>query len=245
MNAPEPVEILERGAVDIRARIVGSSNATFLVTCTLGGAELHAIYKPTIGERELSDFSRGLGRREAAAAALSAWLGWDLVPETILRNVEPLGEGSLQRVVPEDGVSHYFTLREEPRWHRVLRRIAAFDVVVNNADRKSGHVLLATEPLETTESQPASERLWAIDHGLTFHPVPKLRTVIWDFAGDEIDEGDVAALRRLLDAGPPPTLVPLLHDDELQALIDRVGSLLEVSRLPFPEGGRPFPWPLV
>ncbi|MGH8980585.1 MAG: SCO1664 family protein, partial [Acidimicrobiales bacterium] len=168
MNAPAPSEVLERGDVDVHGRIAGSSNVTLLVTCSLEGLDLLAVYKPVAGERELWDFPPGLDRREVAAHRLSEALGWALVPDTVQRD-GPFGPGSFQRVVEEDGVSHYFTLRDEARWREDLRRIAVFDVVANNADRKSGHVLLA------------EDRLWAIDHGLTFHAEPKLRTVIWDF----------------------------------------------------------------
>ena len=127
---------------------------------------------PSKGERPLWDFPGGLFRREVAAYLLSESLGWGLVPETVERAEGPFGEGSVQRYVPEDGASHYFTLRDDPKWHPTLKRMCAFDVVANNADRKSGHVLLA------------EDRLWAIDNGLCFNEDDKLRTVIWDFGGE-------------------------------------------------------------
>ncbi|HTX63049.1 MAG TPA: SCO1664 family protein [Acidimicrobiales bacterium] len=226
-------DLLGRGTVEVHGRIAGSSNATLLVTCAIDGCELLAVYKPVAGERELWDFPPGLHRREVAARVLSDWLGWDLVPETVLRDDAPFGEGSLQRVVDEDGVSHYFTLRDDPRWHAVLRRIAAFDALTNNADRKSGHVLLA------------GDRLWAIDHGLTFHAEPKLRTVIWDFSGDRLDAADRDALGRLIDEPPPEELELLLDDEELHALVRRARALVRTGRLPAPGAGRPYPWPLV
>lgn len=226
-------DVLGRGAIEVHGRIAGSSNVTLLVSCTMEGDELLAIYKPTAGERELWDFPPGLHRREVAARVLSDWLGWDIVPETVLREDAPFGEGSLQRVVDEDGASHYFTLRDDPRWHPELRRIAAFDVITNNADRKSGHVLLS------------GDRLWAIDHGLTFHAEPKLRTVVWDFAGDRLDDAVRTAVARLLDEPPPAELRPLLDDEELDALVARARRLVRAGRLPNPGGGRPYPWPLV
>ena len=232
-GSPAPVEVLRRGRVTVHGRIAGSSNATLLVTCERAGCEVLAVYKPVRGERELWDFPPGLHRRELAARVLAETLGWDIVPETVVRDDAPFGVGSLQRVVPEDGTSHYFTLRDEERWHPLLRRVATFDVVVNNADRKSGHVLLA----EGT--------LWAIDHGLTFHAEPKLRTVIWDFAGEPLDPGDGAALERLASAGIPPQLAALLDDGEVEALEHRVARLLAAGRLPTPSSGRPYPWPLV
>jgi uncharacterized repeat protein (TIGR03843 family) len=226
-------DALGRGAIEVHGRIAGSSNVTLLVTCAMEGCELLAVYKPLAGERDLWDFAPGLHRREVAARVLSDWLGWDIVPETVLREDAPFGEGSLQRVVDEDGVSHYFTLRDDPRWHQELRRIAAFDVLTNNADRKSGHILLS------------GDRLWAIDHGLTFHAEPKLRTVIWDFAGDRLDGAVRDAVARLLDEPPPGELRPLLCDEELDALVARARALVRAGRLPAPGTGRPYPWPLV
>ncbi|MGH9082480.1 MAG: SCO1664 family protein [Acidimicrobiales bacterium] len=231
-GAPAPTEVLRRGDIDVHGRIAGSSNITLLVTCTLGKHAVPAVYKPVRGERPLWDFPPGLHRREVAAGALSDALGWGLVPETVLREDAPYGTGSLQRVVAEDGESHYFTLRQEVSWHPLLRRIAAFDVVINNADRKSGHVLLA----EGT--------LWAIDHGLAFHPEPKLRTVIWDFAGEPLADDDAADLRRLA-GGLPPGMEELLDGAEQEATLGRARRLLAAGALPAPGHERPYPWPLV
>ena len=178
MAGPGVESVLAEGEMEVHGRIAGSSNATLLVTCRLGDEELLAVYKPHKGERPLWDFPGGLFRREVAAYALSEALGWGLVPETVLRAEGPFGEGSVQRFVHEDGregTEHYFTLRDDPAWHGDARRLCAFDVVANNADRKSGHVLLA------------EERLWAIDHGLCFNEDDKLRTVIWDFGGTPLD----------------------------------------------------------
>jgi hypothetical protein len=219
--------------MEVHGRIAGSSNITLLVTSGIDGAECLAVYKPRAGERELWDFPPGLHRREVAAWVLSDWLGWGIVPETVLRYDAPFGEGSVQRVVDGDGVSHYFTVRDDPRWHFELRRIAAFDVLANNADRKSGHVLLA------------EGRLWAIDHGLTFHAEPKLRTVIWDFAGDRLDGAVCEDIARLVDEPIPQELRHLLDDEEADALVGRARALLSEGRLPPPGPGRPYPWPLV
>lgn len=233
MTQVAAADVLERGRIAVHGRIAGSSNVTLLVTCAAEGSELLAVYKPLAGERELWDFEPGLHRREVAARVLSEWLGWGLVPETVLREDAPFGEGSVQRVVDEDGVSHYFTLRDEPRWHPDLRRIAIFDVLANNADRKSGHVLLS------------GDRLWAIDHGLTFHAEPKLRTVIWDFAGDPLDDAVRDDVARLLEEPVPGALEALIDDDELEALVRRARALVRSRRLPAPGSGRPYPWPLV
>ena len=232
----EVIEVLTEGEMTVHGRIPGSSNATLLATCAKDGHELLAVYKPGRGERPLWDFPGGLWRREVAAYELSRALGWDLVPETVTRTEGPFGAGSVQRFVPEDGRSHYFTLLEEPRWHSRLRLFAAFDVVANNADRKSGHVLLA------------EDRLWAIDNGLTFHTDPKLRTVIWDFAGEKLPSAVVDDLRHLSAAGLPESLSALLEPDELEALADRLAALAERPRLPHPHdpaGWRHYPWPLV
>ena len=149
---------------------------TYLVSLDDSGDEpLNAVYKPAGGERSLWDFPDGLFRREVAAFTLSEALGWGLVPPTVLRPDGPFGEGSLQLFVEADYNQHYFTLYDEGGHEALLQAMCAFDIVANNADRKSGHVLKGPDG-----------RLWGIDHGLCFHRQPKLRTVIWDFAEDLI-----------------------------------------------------------
>ena len=206
--------------MEVHGRIAGSSNATLLVTCRLQGEELLAVYKPLKGERPLWDFPGGLFRREVAAYALSEALGWGLVPETVERPEGPFGQGSVQRFVHEDGTSHYFTLRDEPKWHPVLMRLCAFDIVANNADRKSGHVLLA------------EDRLWAIDNGLCFNTQDKLRTVIWDFGGEPLDAGVQEDLGRFAHDGAPEALSELLEPAELAATMDRAAWLLTCAPCP-------------
>jgi len=228
-------EVLRRGEMTLHGRIAGSSNATLLVTCELSDEELLAVYKPARGERPLWDFPSGLHRREVAAFVLSELLGWGIVPETVERDEGPFGPGSVQRFVPEDGTSHYFTVLEDEVWHPALRTFATFDVVANNADRKSGHVLLA------------EDRLWAIDNGLAFHTHPKLRTVIWDFAGDPLPEGAAADLRAFAQSGADD-LAALLDDREIEATLARARALADAGTLPEPDGERdwpPYPWPLV
>jgi hypothetical protein len=228
--------VLTEGAMEVHGRIAGSSNATLLVTCRLDDDELMAVYKPFKGERPLWDFPGGLFRREVAAYLLSEALGWGLVPETVERPEGPFGVGSVQRYVPEDGTSHYFTLRDDPQWHPALMQMCAFDVVANNADRKSGHVLLA------------EDRLWAIDNGLCFNEEDKLRTVIWDFGGQPLAPDDLAALASLAATGPPPRVCELLTPSEVAALADRVAWLVHLEALPelVDDGGwPPYPWPLV
>ncbi len=230
------LRVLAEGEMEVHGRIAGSSNATLLVTCRLGGTELLAVYKPRQGERPLWDFPGGLHRREVAAYALSELLGWGLVPETVERAEGPFGEGSVQRFVHEDGTSHYFTLRDDPHWHPTLMRMCAFDIVANNADRKSGHVLLA------------EDRLWAIDNGLCFNEHDKLRTVIWDFGGTPLAPDDLAALAALTRSRPPASLCDLLEPAEVAAMLDRAAWLVHLGALPeLVDDGDwpPYPWPLV
>ncbi len=235
-RAPTPnvLNVLLEGRIEIQGRMPWSSNGTFLATVGDEGHTIPAIYKPGRTERPLWDFPDGLYRREVAAYELACQLGWDLVPDTVLRHEGPLGVGSLQRFVDARFEEHYFTLLEEDRHHRALARMAAFDLVANNADRKGGHCLL-----------DANNHIWGIDHGLCFHPSPKLRTVIWDFADDVIGSELLTDLSRLADTGPGPELSALLHDDELEALTRRVTRVLHGPRLPHPTNDHPYPWPLV
>ncbi len=124
--------------------------------------------------------------------------------------------------------------REEPRHRRQLRRVAAFDLVANNADRKSGHCLLTPDG-----------HIWAIDHGLCFHADPKLRTVIWDFGGERLDEEDRSAIARLSLTGVPPPLARQLDADECESLLARCAAVARRRTFPEPGPGRPYPWPLV
>jgi len=170
-------DVLADGEVEIEMRMPYSSNATFLVRVTKDDQSLRAIYKPLKGERPLWDFDPGLHRREVAAYMLATAMGFDFVPLTLLRD-GPLGEGSVQRLVDADFEQHYFTLYEQrPDLHDRLREIAVFDILANNTDRKSGHVLI-----------DGDNKVWGIDHGLCFAADFKLRTVIWEFGGEEIPE---------------------------------------------------------
>ena len=224
--------LLEEGEIELKGRMPWSSNATFLVGVCLGGDASDAIYKPGRGERPLWDFPGGLYRREVAAYRLSESLGWGIVPETVLRADAPLGEGSLQRFVDADFSEHYFTILEHEDLHPQLRRMALFDLLANNADRKGGHCLLTED-----------RRIWGIDHGVSFHEEPKLRTVIWDFAGEPIDADETADVARLLT--DPPLLDDLLHPREVEAFAHRVAVVTRLARFPDPGSDRPYPWPLV
>ena len=230
---PDTLRILAEGEMEIQGRMPWSSNRTFLVTVSLDGIDLPAIYKPGRGERPLWDFPSGLYQREVAAYVLSEALGWGLVPETVLREEAPLGSGSVQRFVDADFEQHYFTLLEDPAHHAALRTMAAFDVVANNADRKGGHCLIDT-----------AGHVWGIDHGVCFHMQPKLRTVIWDFGGEPLPEGVLDDVRRLAGC-PPDGLAPLLSEAECTAVAKRAAALVRLGVFPDPGGERPYPWPLV
>jgi uncharacterized repeat protein (TIGR03843 family) len=209
-----------------------SSNATFLVELTLDGTVGHAVYKPQRGERPLWDFPPALFRREIAAYLLSEALGWGLVPPTIER-AGPLGDGSFQSFVPADFEQHYFTLREVPAHHARLRQICLFDLLANNADRKSGHCLLA------------AGGIYAIDNGLTFHTDPKLRTVIWEFGGEPIPPALLDDVRPLAAGDIPSALAALLAREERAALVARATGLLAEGVFPVDHSGMRYPWPLV
>ena len=213
-----------------------ASNYTFLVELSHNGRHGYAIYKPMAGERPLWDFPSGtLYRRECAAYALSRVLGWPMVPPTVQREGE-LGIGSFQLYVPAVDQSNYFILRETRLPE--LFRMAVFDVVANNADRKGGHCFEA-----------ASGGIWGIDHGLTFHEAYKLRTVIWEFAAQRIDGSLLEDVRQLADllntpgSGVVTELAALLTPEEIEALARRVDRLLENPVMPEIRSRRDLPWP--
>ena len=195
------------------------------------------IYKPRRGEAPLWDFPDGtLYQRERAAYLLSEALDWGLVPPTVIREGEH-GVGAVQLFIEHSPRATYFTLKGLR--DAELRRMAAFDVIANNADRKGGHCLDGHDG-----------RVWGIDHGLTFHNQMKLRTVIWDYAGEPIAPpllADLGCLLRDLDGsiGPAAELRDLLHPKEIHALRDRIEQVLETGRYPQPPPWRPVPWPPV
>jgi uncharacterized repeat protein (TIGR03843 family) len=227
---------LAEGDLEVLGRCPWASNATLLAKVRHRELEGLAVYKPVRGERPLWDFPGGtLYRREVAAYLVSEQLGWRLVPPTLVRD-GPLGVGSLQLYVDADAEVTAFELLAAG--NASLPRIAAFDVVTNNADRKAGHCLLAED-----------EHVWAIDHGLCFHVEPKLRTVLWDLAGRRLEAGDKADLEALAaeatGGGLGGRLAALLDAGEVAAVAERALALARVGRLPAPSGGRAYPWPLV
>jgi uncharacterized repeat protein (TIGR03843 family) len=225
--------LLTNGEIDIEGRMPWSSNATFLVNVTGGDDAAQAIYKPMRGERPLWDFEPGLHRRELAAYQLSEAMGLDLVPPTIIRE-GPLGEGSVQWFVQADHQQHYFTIQESREdLQDVLRAVAAFDLVANNTDRKSGHVLI-----------DGDDHIWGIDHGLCFATDFKLRTVVWEFGGEVIPDSLVAVVAPIA-AAVPLDIAALLADDEVVALQERAAWVVDHPRFPVDTSGRRYPWPLV
>jgi len=225
---------LREGEMTIEGRMPYSSNGTFLVRIALDGDEELGVYKPIRGERPLWDFPAGLARREVAAYELSKALGWDLVPPTVFRDDGPVGEGSVQRFVDADFSEHYFTLREDERHDDAFRRLCAFDIVANSTDRKGGHCLVDEEG-----------HIWAIDNGLSFHVEFKVRTVIWDYAGERLPDDLAADLQRLVDDGLPDALAELLDPFERDAVLNRAGALLRQGSFPHDPTGHRYPWPLV
>ena len=229
--------VLREGDVEVLGRMPWSSNATFLVCLSRGDDQLLAIYKPQRGERPLWDFPRGtLCMRERAAHAVSDALGWDIVPDTVLRD-GPAGLGMMQRFIHHDPEEHYFTLLAEHGDE--FRRMAAFDIVINNTDRKGGHCLRAS----------ATGDIFGIDHGVSFHTQWKLRTVIWDFACELIPPNVCADLHRLaeeLRGDLGGELEELLDRFELDALQARVRHLLATGE--YPDADRDYhsyPWPTI
>lgn len=233
---PDPVAFLMHAEPEIEGRMPWSSNGTFLVTmrCPDGdeAVEQRAIYKPVRGERPLWDFEPGLHRRERAMYLLSEHLGIGVVPPTVIRD-GPLGEGSYQWFVDADHSEHYFTIHEKcEHLHGQLAEIAVLDILANNTDRKSGHCLLA------------HDRVWAIDNGLCFSAGFKLRTVIWEFAGEPIPDELLDRVAPMVER-IPADVAALLDDDEVEAMRRRATALVTDRVLPHDETGRRYPWPLV
>ena len=227
------LEILLRGEIAIVMRMPYSSNATYLVSVTLDDKSVQAIYKPMRGEKPLWDFEPGLHRREVAAYRLSQAMGLHCVPITILRD-GPSGEGSLQLLIESNPDEHYFTIFEQRQdLHDQFRAMCAFDIVANNTDRKSGHVLV-----------DKNSHVWGIDHGVCFSEDFKLRTVIWEFGGEDITPQLLEKIKPLIET-VPLEVATLLSTQEVVAISERAKWLVEGARFPVDPSGRHYPWPLV
>jgi uncharacterized repeat protein (TIGR03843 family) len=263
LTADEERAVLSEGQLDIQGRILPASNVTLVATASLRGRSLRCVYKPVSGERPLWDFPHGtLAGREVAAYLVSEALGWDVVPLTIERE-GPLGPGMVQvwrepddtqdpvdlvpaGEIPEgylhvldaaDGEGRPVSLVHENT--PPLRRMAVFDAVVNNADRKGGHVL----------AMPGGHR-YGVDHGVCLHEDPKLRTVLWGWATSPLGDEEREALTRLAAELATRTsalrsaLDRLLTKAEVGALRRRCEELLGHGRMPLPSGSWPaIPWP--
>jgi hypothetical protein len=226
--------LLAEGEMRLIGLLPNASNYTFLAEVHRDDQSGLAVYKPRQGETPLWDFPEGtLCRREVAAYVLARALGWPSVPPTVLRD-GPHGQGSVQLYVDADPGQHFFTLRESAP--EAFIPFAAFDVMANNADRKGGHCLL-----------DSMGTIWAVDHGVCFSPEPKLRTVIWDFAGDPLPQGlldDIARVAKDLRSGSLRVgLLELLSKPEVDATARRAEQLVSSGRFPMPGAGRSYPWP--
>ncbi|MEY4130074.1 MAG: hypothetical protein RLZZ31_198 [Actinomycetota bacterium] len=225
---------LRTGEIEILGRMPWSSNAIFLVEVNDVDRTAKAVYKPEKGERPLWDFPSGLWKREVAAYELSAALGWNLIPPTVQRDDAPLEVGSLQFFIEADFEEHYYTLLHDESLHTQFKKMAAFDFITNNTDRKSGHCLIDEQ-----------RHIWGIDNGLSFHADFKLRTVIWEFAGEPLDDDIMNDLDNLVSAGLSPVFNELLTVFEREAVLARSRALLRNGELPVDESGHRYPWPLV
>ncbi len=240
-SAERAVRLVTEGTLILHGLLPWSSNYTFLGEVTDADGRALVVYKPSRGERPLSDFPSGsLAKREAAAYVLSRALTWDLVPPTVVRG-GPHGPGSVQLFVNADQDAHFFTFRDDPAYRPALQALSLFDVIANNADRKGGHCLSL-----------GSGGIVAIDQGLCFSAEPKLRTVIWDFVSEPIPVQLDLDLRRVYgelgnsNSSLVSQLTGLLSSLELQALRKRVADLLASGCFPEPPTDRrPYPWPLV
>ncbi len=265
--------VLGHGDITLEGRLLTASNATFVGVASLGDDHVGCVYKPVRGEHPLWDFPDGtLAARERASYCVSEATGWGLVPLTVLRD-GPFGPGMVQRwivgpeeaeddppqpsvepatdlvdVVPlgavPEGWRHVLDAEDQRRTpvtlvhadHPALRRMAVLDAVLNNADRKGGHILHGTD-----------DRVYGVDHGVTFHTDPKLRTVLWGWAGERLPADCLQGLRRIrqaLDGELGDQLTELLSPPEWTATAERVAGLLDTGTFPLPSGHWPsIPWP--
>jgi uncharacterized repeat protein (TIGR03843 family) len=233
---PALLDLLANGRIRRLGLLGGATNYTFLVEVLDSERSTEAVYKPRRGERPLWDFPQGtLHLREVAAFRLAEALGWPNVPATVLRD-GPEGVGAVQAFVDAEPSAHFFTLQAERL--EDFGPVAAFDVLANNADRKSGHCLLGRDG-----------RIWCIDHGLCFGTRAPLRSVIWDFAGQAIPGELMSDIERVigeLRSGPlRGAMTDLLSELEVDATVARGLIMLEDGVFPHPGAGRAHPWPLV
>lgn len=227
------VKLMSEGTLTVTGRLVDASNATLFGTIVEGEDEVRVIYKPVAGERPLWDFPDGnLAQREYAAFLISEIGGWSLVPLTILRD-GPFGIGMVQQWIDiDESVDLALFYRED---NSSLRAMALFDVVVNNTDRKIGHLIPSPDG-----------KLYGCDHGVTFHEEDKLRTVLWQWASMNLSDQEIEQLRTLRESliREEESLTSLISAIEFNALLDRVDRLLAQKIFPEPSDEWPaVPWP--
>jgi uncharacterized repeat protein (TIGR03843 family) len=234
VDTDDALRLLRDGELSVEGRLYDASNATLYCTVTLDGVTVPCVHKPIVGERPLWDFPDGtLAHREVAAYAVSVATGWDIVPPTVLRD-GPFGPGMCQLWIDIDERVDLASLARSD--HPQLRRMAVFDAVINNADRKGGHLLPAPDG-----------HLYGVDHGVCFSVDDKLRTLLWRWRGKRLTDEAIdvlSLLRARLEGELGDVLRELLYDDEVRATIDRVDRLLATARHPMPSGDwPPVPWP--
>lgn len=229
--SPKIQTILTHGDYELRGQFMLGSNYTFLVDVHHESETVKAVYKPSKGEQPLWDFpDNTLALREVAAYELSEAFGFHIVPVTVYREDGPHGPGSLQQYIEYDVEYHYFNFSVEDK--QKLRPVVLFDILANNADRKGSHVFFEDD----------THRLFAIDHGICFHEEPKLRTVVWDFAGQAIPDDLLAPLSSA--ANWVERFEPYLSPIEIDALLLRAEELCESKIFPRPlQGRRAYPYP--
>ena len=227
-------KILKEGELIVTGRLIDASNATLLAQCTLGDQSIKCIYKPIAGERPLWDFPDGnLAHREFAAYLISEYLALKIVPLTILRD-GPFGQGMVQEWIDIDveiDLAKFFS-QDDPQ----LRKMALFDAVINNTDRKIGHLLPRPDG-----------KLFGCDHGVTFHHEYKLRTVLWQWAGSDLNKEEMnslESLQEILRTNESAKLQSLITPVEFVALQSRTQELIKMSSFPLPSTDWPaIPWP--
>jgi uncharacterized repeat protein (TIGR03843 family) len=264
LSDDDAIDLLKRGTIELEGRLVDASNTTLRAVITCDGVEARCVYKPVAGERPLWDFPDGtLAGRELAAYLVSQATGWQLVPPTVLRD-GPLGVGMCQLWIDDERLADeellgFVPVRRVPAgWHRVvsarddrgrpfvlahsddprLARMAIFDAVANNADRKGGHII------PTVEGQ-----LYGVDHGICFHLDEKLRTILWGWAGAPLPPDTLEVLEKLradTEAGLGAALAEHITDVEIATFAGRIDQLLATRRFPeVPEHRHAIPWPPV
>jgi hypothetical protein len=231
IDIDETIRHLQNAILTVTGRLVDASNATLYANASFEGSDIACIYKPIAGERPLWDFQDGnLAQREYASFVLSDKLELNIVPPTILRD-GPYGLGMVQAWIDIDtniDLMTYFQ-KDDPQ----LRQLALFDAILNNTDRKIGHLLPTVDG-----------HLYACDHGVTFHEEDKLRTVLWQWAGENLNDDEISLLQKATSILSSNVFEELLTENEIKAAINRVNRIVQDGRYPEPSEDWPaVPWP--